>query len=757
MSAAPPARIHGEIMSQIGDAGSFVLGGHRSPWTRSAQDLGQAADTLPVSQIELHFALTSAQAASLRQLLAAQQDRASRQYHKWLTPEEFGERFGLNDSDGKKVEAWLEQSGFSSIEMSRSRTAIRMNGTAKIVQAALGVPVHRYLLGGKEYYAATADPILPRSLRGVVSAVRGLNSYHPHSYLAGKIHSQLSVGIQGNHLLAPADLAVLYNLQTLYNAGTDGTGQSIAVVGQSQVKMSDIETFQSAAGLPVKDPAIVLAGDDPGFVPDDELEADLDLEWTGAVARGASILYVASQDALVSTEYAIDNRLAPVISISFGVCEAAASPADLSAYNSAFAQAAAEGITIVASSGDSGAAACDDVPDANGNPEMAANNGLAVNFPASSPFVTALGGTELADANGSFWNSGGTATSYIPEIAWNDTSVMKVLSGTGGGVSTQFTKPSWQQGTGVPADGARDVPDIALSASPVHDPYLICSEGSCSNGFAPPLDKLYFVGGTSCAAPVFAGIVALLNQSSGGAQGQLNPGLYALASFDSGVFHDVELGDNRVPCQAGSPNCSNGSLGFAAGPGYDLAPGLGSVDAAQLVEQWGSDFQVAVSPAVLNFPSGSSQSADIQVQRFANFAGSVSFTCTVSQSLANTACSVPSSVSGSGAATLTVSNTQTSRVTPGWRWRSGVPPSFTMVILVLGVGCCYWTLRRRSFGLAAVAMAGCLTLTSCGSEDLSSSISQASKEALSGNVTVTATSGILQHSITVPITILASN
>lgn len=226
----------------------------------------------------------------------------------------------------------------------------------------------------------------------------------------------------------------------------------------------------------------------------------------------------------------------------------------------------------------------------------------------------------------------------------------------GSGASQQFKKPDWQLGVGVPADGYRDVPDVAFSASPGHDPYLICTSGTCSNGFAPPVSQLYFVGGTSCAAPVFSGMLALFNQSSGGMQGNVNPAMYVLASFNSAVFHDIELGDNRVPCVAGSPDCVKGSLGFSAGPGYDQVTGLGSVEVTQLIEQWGSDFQTAVSPAFLIFAPGASGSSTIQVTRFANFTGRVSFTCSVAGSLTNTTCSVPGFVNGSGAAVLTVTN-----------------------------------------------------------------------------------------------------
>jgi subtilase family serine protease len=748
MSAAPRARLHGSI----DNSQTFVLEGHRSALLASAQDLGESNPSLALPQLELHFKMSPAQAADLNTLLASQRDRNSKWYHKWLTPEQFGDRFGVNESDLKKVKEWLENAGFANVQMSRSRTFLQMSGTAADVNNLFGVAIHQYRRSGKEFYASAADPVFPRALEGLVSGLKGMTNNRVRPFVRRIPNPQISVGINGNHFLGPDDLATIYNLHTLYSQGTDGTGQTIAVVGQSDISLSDIEAFQTTVGLPIKDPQVILAGNDPGSDPDNTSEADLDLEWTGAVARGATILYVNSPDALGSAQYAIENNLAPIVSISYGLCEAALTPSEMEFFNVVFQQANAQGITVVAASGDQGAAACDDNQDASGTPETAARFGLAVNFPASSPYVTALGGTEFVDAQGSFWNSSGRATSYIPEMVWNDTPTEKVLSGSGGGASKEFTKPAWQLGSGVPSDGQRDVPDIALSASPVHDAYFICTGGSCSNGLAPPVNQIYFVGGTSCAAPVFSGMLALLNQSSGGPQGNVNPAMYALASFTSGVFHDVELGDNRVPCVVGTADCDKSGIGFSAGPGYDQATGLGSIDATQLIEQWGSDFQLALSPNFISITAGTTGNADIRVTRFAHFAGNVSFSCSVASSLTNTTCSIPGVVSGSGLAVLTITNTSTNLGTSQHGMRS-VPPGFAMLLVIVSAGLLLWTGRRRSVVYAGFAALCLLTVTSCGSGDSEGTSISTGSKALTGNVTVTATSGVLVRVITVPVTI----
>ncbi|MES1256832.1 MAG: peptidase S8, partial [Acidobacteriota bacterium] len=331
--------------------------------------------------------------------------------------------------------------------------------------------------------------------------------------------------------------------------------------------------------LPPNDPKVMLFGDDPGTSSADVPEADLDLEWAGAVARNAQIIYVNSTDVISSLFYAIDNNVAPVISMSYGGCEIE-NTQDLRTFAQ---QANAQGITWVAASGDSGAAGCDFSA-----PTPQASKGNAAGFPASIPEVTAIGGTTLREGTGNYWSAtngpnSGSALGYIPEVAWNDSPARNELAATGGGASVFYPKPFWQSAPGVPDDGARDVPDISFAASPDHDGYLVQTQGS-----------LAVFGGTSAGTPVFAGLAGLLNQYLGSKKGvigppglgNINPVLYRLAQSSSGVFHDVVSGDNFEPCAQGSPDCVNGVLGYAAGPGYDLATGLGSVDAWQLAKQW---------------------------------------------------------------------------------------------------------------------------------------------------------------------------
>jgi subtilase family serine protease len=262
-------------------------------------------------------------------------------------------------------------------------------------------------------------------------------------------------------------------------------------------------------------------------------------------------------------------------------------------------QANSQGQTIIAASGDAGAAACDYSSPI--SPVTSATHGLAVNAPASVPYVTGMGGSEFNEGAGNYWTaSTGTdvipsALSYIPEIVWNDTTSPENTTGGlaagGGGASIYFSKPAWQTGPGVPNDNARDVPDLSLNASPFHDGYLVCVEGNCVNGYRNTSQALTVAGGTSAAAPTFAGMVALINQqmNTPAGQGNINPILYSMAQTSPAAFHDITTGNNMVPCAAATRGCPNGGeIGYSAGVGYDQASGLGSVDAYNLVMEWGS-------------------------------------------------------------------------------------------------------------------------------------------------------------------------
>ncbi len=753
--AVPPSRIH----RSLEDGETFVLTGNVHPLAAASADQGEADASLTLPRIAIHFKRTAAQEADLSRLLEAQQDRSGTSYHKWMTEEQFANRFGVSDSDLHKVTAWLQSAGFTDVEASKDHTSVSMAGTAAQAQYALRTSIHRYLLNGALHYANSSDPVLPKALEGMVAGIRGLTDFHPRSRSIRVSQPRFTSSISGSIFVAPADFATVYDLQTLYNSGIDGTGQKIAIPGQSDIQSSNIDAFRAAAGLSPNDPQVILTGKDPGTNAGDESESELDIEWAGAVARNATIMFVNSPDAFTSAEYAIDNDVAPVLSITYGLCEAQTDTNTVTTLNAEFQKANAKGITVVAASGDAGAADCDEPTDPNAKPVTVAKLGLAVDFPGSSPFVTAIGGTEFNEGTGTYWStsnnrSGGSALSYIPEMAWNDTTAGGDLAATGGGVSTLFAKPSWQQGTGVPADGKRDVPDVSLDSSADHEGFLYCTAGWCTNGFRNASSDLDIVGGTSVSTPSFAGIVALINQKTNGTQGNINSTLYSLASISTDAFHDITAGNNNVPCQTGTPDCTTGTLGHSATAGYDLTTGLGSVDVNNLVKEWSSDFQIAASPASLTISAGGSGTATIQISRFANFAGAITLTCTVAGTLTNTTCSVPSSVTGSsGSATLTVANTSAasggiSRLRPG-----GTVGLIGVGCLMLGLGCLLLIRRRGRFVGAGAAFVSLLVLTSCGGGSDSSPSQVFQPAPLSGSVTVTATAGVLTRSAAVAVSI----
>ncbi len=576
------------VQAEIKDSETARLPGNTKPIPALAQADGQVSSTQILPHMALRFALTVQQQEDLDQLLRQQQTKGSAQFHKFLTPEEYGARFGPNPQDVAQITAWLENEGFSNIQVARSRMFVSFDGTAGTVQNAFHTTVNRYVLDGEVHYANANDPSLPKAFVGMVESVRGLHDFRMKPKSIRKRNPHLTSNLTGNHFLAPGDYATIYNLQSLYQAGFDGSGVKIAVAGQSDIQLSDIRAFRTASGLAPNDPTILLTGTDPGLQSrsGDEGESDLDVEWAGAIARNATIVFVTSTDVSTSTTYAIDNNVAPVLSLSYGICEADEGRAASNTESSLYQQANAQGMTVVAASGDSGAADCDGT--------SPATQGLAVDIPASFPYVTGIGGTAFNEGSGTYWaatnNSfGGSALSYIPEIAWHDPDENgQTFSASGGGASTFNAKPSWQTGTGVPADGARDVPDLSFAASPSHDGVLVCSDGDCVSGFRNTDTTFDVVGGTSAGAPVFAGMVGLMVQAYG-PQGNVNPNLYALAAASADVFHDVTSGDNIMACTIGTSGCPAGGIGYSAGVGYDRVTGLGSVDAYRLVSEWTSE------------------------------------------------------------------------------------------------------------------------------------------------------------------------
>lgn len=590
-----------------------TLPGHVSPRVRIAVDQGQAPDSLLLEHVSLFLKRSPSQQADLEELMAQQQGSSSPLYRHWLTPEQYADRFGFSRSDMGAVTDWLEAEGFTDVRASRGRGWVTFSGTARQFKRTFHTSIHLFDFGGEQYYASVTDPSLPVAVQQIALGFQGLTNFRPKPVAriavpAGQGLATTSLGCDTasgypeSGRLTPANFATIYDISPLYemNPAIDGSLQKIAVVGEAGVTgtslLNDVTQFRSCYGLPPTVPTgastkgspvvAILGGSQPQSTPSDALsEADLDLEWTGAVAPNAQVIYDYAANIFDAAADVIDNDRAPVLSMSYGSCEPGAAGIDPLLYRALAQQGNVEGITWLADSGDSGPAGCD-IHEI--NPE--ATNGLAVLLPASIPEVTAVGGTEFAESfsGGNFWNAEGSATGYIPEQVWNDTVLSDTLLASGGGASRIFsTKPVWQLGLG--ADSARDLPDVSFAASPYHDPYRIFFNGNTSPQSA---------GGTSAATPSFAGIIALLNQylmmktpSGTAGSGNINPGLYALAQAQPQVFHDITVGSNTVPCGAGTPNCPAAMgapkvLGFSALPGYDQASGLGSLDVSAFIKAW---------------------------------------------------------------------------------------------------------------------------------------------------------------------------
>lgn len=741
-------------------------------------DQGPVDPAMPMGTMTLLAVPTAAQRKALTRLVAQQQDPKSSNYHRWLTPEQWADRFGMSQADLQQIAAWLKAQGFSMIQVARGRNWVSFTGTAAQVQSAFRTEIHRFNVNGELHYANATAPSIPSAIAGVITGIRGLHDFRPKPMgikreFAARPYYKSSLW---GDLAAPGDIATIYDINALYNSGITGAGQKLAVMGQTDIYLSDLNDFRSGFGLsqisttncstttagviqsPCNDPLLqyVLDGADPGLSTRGDIsESDLDLEWAGAVARGAQLIFVNSTDTFTSFYYSIDNNLAPVISLSYGICEfgdnfvtdpttGLPGPDELE-----LMKANSLGITFVNSSGDSGAAECD-----NGSTLTTtglATQGLAVSYPASSPEVTGVGGSAiaLADLNNganasTYWGTttgtdGGSVLAppagpgYIPEVVWNDdleigqfcqanpsntfctsngitnaqTAQAAIgISSGGGGVSncsTQnttfsacvsgFPQPSWQTVLVSGQTSGRFSPDVSFLATPNFPGYIFCTElsemglsgtgsGCAPGGSAGIVNALALtnslgnptpsiIGGTSVSVPVFAGMVALINQATGSIQGNINPLLYQLAATAPTSFHDITTGDIKVYCQAGTPagqptalQCpSTGVFGFSAGTGFDLASGLGSVDVSNLAAAAVNppDFSASSPTNSLNLNVGQSGTATITVTPINSFTGPVSFACALTTGVTASCSFNPSTVTPPGTtqttATILAGNT----------------------------------------------------------------------------------------------------
>jgi hypothetical protein len=662
------------LITQAIDEGNLtVLTGNTHPWALPQFDLGQATATLPMNRMELVLKRGPVQEHELRTLLDNQQDKRSANYHKWLAPEDFGKQFGPTDGDIQIVTAWLQSHGFQ-VGTTKGRSVLEFSGSASQVQETFHTAIHRYVVNGEEHWANANDPSIPTALTPAVAGILTLHNFLKRPALimnpktaAGKIQAGKRPALtfsDGSHGLAPADFATIYNsnpLLTEVPTAINGAGVTIGVVARSNLYSvdspnEDITEFRSNFLLTGGTFNVVLNGPDPGDLGDgDEDEATLDATWSGAVAQGANIDFVVSASTNTSDGtdlseiYIVENNLADVMTESFSSCEGVTTSTEAAGISLLAEQAAAQGITYFVSTGDSGAEGCD-----NPDTETVATQPISVNVLAATPFTVAVGGTlfnDTADPT-KYWAATNTdqesAISYIPEDVWNDSCLATSSTCTGaniaaggGGVSTFFTpKPSWQAGVdGIVNDNARDLPDVSLNSDP-HDGYVLCLEGSCAPDSSGNF-SIFLVGGTSASAPSFAGIMAMVDQQMGGVrQGQANYILYKLATVEEPtntpaptcnasntttlpastcVFNDVTSGNNAVPGELNYGNTTAPLPLYQATSGYDMATGLGSVNIANLVNQWAATTfnatttTLALSPNPTTITHGQAVTATITV------------------------------------------------------------------------------------------------------------------------------------------------
>lgn len=708
------------IVAPIDDNQLVELPGNLHPVTKTAIDLGTADEGLPLRRMILVLKRSDAQQRALDTFLDQQQNAKSPYYHHWLTPAEFGAKFGVAPQDVAKIGNWLRSYGFSLEPVTQGRNVLLFTGTNAQLRAAFHTEMHSYKskVDASVHYANATNPKIPASLAAVVAGIAGLNDFtsqplhtnlgvvsrsdsngkwklatlQPNVNGPSKVKPLFSVNEGGDEVFAvtPYDFATIYNAKPLWDAGIDGTGQTIAIIGRSDVAQKDIDAFRSYFGLPATKLNVIHAGDDPGLVPGDEGESDIDIEWSGAVAKNATIDFVVAANTNTSdglrlaAQYAVDNNVAPIISVSYGECELGLGSSGNQFMEEIWRQAAAQGITVVVSAGDGGSATCD-------QGAIGSLFGTNVNGLASTPYNVAVGGTDLygtyLDAT-AYWNTTNdpttkqSAKSYMPELPWNNScgnpqllaslqasgihdttlealcndpnqeSTVTTIAGGGGPSSCRdstdnadprtcsnpYPKPTWQPSvSGVSTDMVRDLPDVSFFAGNglwgsvnIFCESDVTPDNACT--FSSSNDVRFMsAGGTSFGAPEFAGVMALVNQKTGSAQGVANYDIYKLAaiqyngslacdSLSAGgasdcIFYDIAKGSNAVPCFKYVPGCTlddpvNDILGVLPGwdasIGYDKASGLGTLNVANLVNAWNtaaSTFAATTTTLTLDSPT----------------------------------------------------------------------------------------------------------------------------------------------------------
>lgn len=570
------------------------------PFALPERDRGRVDASRVLESVSLVFQRSPDQARRLKHDLVDIQDPTSPRYHAWISPTEFGARYGASPADIARASAWLTSQGLLVKGSSPTANRLSFTGTVGQIEHAFQTELHHYEVNGVRHFAPSRAPAVPLELGSLVAALHGVNDFRPPPPSRSGTR-QPRATYQGEPALGPADFAAIYDVSPLYAANITGKGQSIAIVGESFYNPDDVLAFRTSFGLDTSNlPTDVLvpdSGSSQVIDPGDVSESELDMEWSGGIAKDAKIFFVytgnspASYGFFDAMVYAVESRTAPIVSVSYGTCEKGLTPGDAIYYGEVGDLAAMVGVTVLVASGDTGAAGCD------AQSESAGTQGLFVGFPASIPTVTSVGGTQFTftSANQStYWSAQDSALQYIPEQAWNQTFVAHAqgLGASGGGYSVVFPRPYWQAAA-LPSSMFRGLPDISLSASSDQVPYLISESWTAAEGGGqtPFAETLVGIGGTSASTPSFAGILALLNQSIHATTpglGNIGPELYALNASVPAAFHDIMQGSNAVPCESGTTDCPAGTTtyGYSATRGYDLATGLGSLDVAKFVTAW---------------------------------------------------------------------------------------------------------------------------------------------------------------------------
>lgn len=491
--------------------------------------------------LDLTMSFNSPNQNNLDELISQLHDKKSPNYHKWLTPKEFGERFGIAQQDYIQLSNWLTQQGFEVTRQWPNRLQINFRATVSQISKAFHTNISLYLLDGKEFFANENQPSFPPEFAYLIKDIYGLENFSlPHPLI-----NQTNFTSNNTTALAPKDLHQLFNLTNVIASGNNGKNQNIAIVARSNFSTQDIEKFQTDFKLPLKKVKKLFPfGLVKNLGKNEEQEVLLDTQWAGAIAPAAKVTAVIAPDIERSLQYIVNN-LSQIksISLSFGLCEENLGN-NIYFFHDLYTQAVAQGQTVFVSSGDDGANDCND------------RLGQQVNGLASSPNCVAVGGTSLSVE----YDKKGNATLLNSQKAW-------LFSG--GGDSIIFTKPIYQQNiSGTSQLNHRSLPDVAQ----VSDPNIPGAWIARHNRLECCL------GGTSLATPIWAGFFALVTQRVG-AQGNFNFKIYQLGNTQlTGqlvtVFNDVTEGNNstkNVP-------------GFSALMGYDRVTGWGSFNGQLFLE-----------------------------------------------------------------------------------------------------------------------------------------------------------------------------